>query len=164
MRDRGACGDRPTLPVGRGSSHGVVETTCKAAPSRGNAIDNSCVLNPRSVEARRGPVNGTKKATQCRGDDDASSAQNGDGSISRSVGPGRSPPAGLALWRQDELPTKHELSVELSKLRGKFDEWHRHVIDAFELEQAIHGFITVPRELFNRYSSGAMLIRQSRVR
>lgn len=53
---------------------------------------------------------------------------------------------------------ERELSIELSKLRAKFDEWHRDEIDAFELEQAIHAFHNAAaRELFNRYSSGPML-------
>jgi hypothetical protein len=56
------------------------------------------------------------------------------------------------------LAYERELSIELSILRGKFDEWQRDVIDAFALEQAIHAFHNgAARELFNRYSPGAML-------
>lgn len=63
-----------------------------------------------------------------------------------------------AIRESASLAYERELSIELSKLRGKFDEWHRDAIDAFELEQAIHAFHNgAARELFNRYSSGAML-------
>jgi hypothetical protein len=63
-----------------------------------------------------------------------------------------------AIRELASLAYERELSIELSALRGKFDEWHRDVIDAFELEQAIHRFHNgAARELFNRYSSGAML-------
>jgi hypothetical protein len=63
-----------------------------------------------------------------------------------------------AVRQLASLAYERELSAELVRLQGKFDEWRREVIDAFELERAIHDFHNgSARELFNRYSGSAML-------
>ena len=56
------------------------------------------------------------------------------------------------------LAHDRELSAELRKLETAFQDWHEGKIDAFEVEQAIHRFYNgSARELFNRYSAGAVL-------